>query len=303
MNRQTRPLRSGFTLVELLVVIAIIGVLAAIITPVVFRSMVRAREARIFMEMNQLHMAVETYRQQHNDYPVDFSSIPRHDAAAATAALSTPGNAVPKHFRRAFSRHQENLTNIFVPGNVVKVPDPAEALVFALAGLSKDPRRPIVSVEKDVLFPFDTTRLRDVNGNGYLSYFPPDNPQQPYVYFASGTYDAATYPVLTQEPGQRVGQVLRPFKRRINSGEAQNALGYANPSTFQILAAGVQSEFGTVFVDENNGRPIHAVFKVFPTGEPDNLDTDTVFVEPYSREDYDSISNFSEGKTLGDLLE
>jgi prepilin-type N-terminal cleavage/methylation domain-containing protein len=303
MRIYRRP-SNGFTLVELLVVLAIIGVLAAIVTPALWRAVLRAREARVFTELNNLHTAVETYKQQHNDYPVDFSSIPRHSAAEAITALNTAGNVVPKHFRRAFTRHQENLADIFVPGNVITIPDPAEALVLALAGLNKDPRRPITgSAEKDGFFEFDKKRLRDVNGNGYLSYFPLDSPLQPYVYFASNTYDLATYPVLTQNPGQRVGQVVRPYKRRIGGAEAQLALEYANPTTFQILAAGVQGEFGTVLVDEPDSRLIPAVFKVFPTGEADNLDTDTVFVEPYSREDYDTISNFSEGKTLGDHLE
>jgi prepilin-type N-terminal cleavage/methylation domain-containing protein len=304
MNKYRRPSK-GFTLVEMLVVIAIIGVLAALITPALWRAVVRAREARILLELSQLDMAVHSYHQAKTDYPVDFSSIQRNTPAAAIADLNTASNAVPRHFRRAYTRHTENLPNFFVPGgNTLNVPDPAEALVFALMGLTNDPRRPITgSAERNVFFEFDERRLRDPDGNGWFSYFPPDVDLHPYVYFAHNTYDSATYPVLLQAPGQRIGNVVRPFRSRINATQAQVDLPYANPTTFQILAFGLSGEFGTCEVNEPGGRTVASVFKVFPTGEADNLASDGVHVDPYAVEDWDNFSNFSDGKTFGAHLE
>jgi hypothetical protein len=185
-------------------------------------EVVRAREARIFIEMNNLHMAVESYRQQHNDYPVDFSSIPRHSAAAARGSVSARQRGA-EAFSAGVHQAPGETGQHLCSRKRRQSAGPGRSTGGCASGFNKDPRRPLTgSSEKDGFFDFDPTRLRDVNGNGYPSYFPLDNPQQPYVYFASGTYDLATYPVLTQQPTDNgVGQVLRPYKRRINSAETQ----------------------------------------------------------------------------------
>ncbi|MEI6241604.1 MAG: prepilin-type N-terminal cleavage/methylation domain-containing protein, partial [Planctomycetia bacterium] len=55
----------AFTLVELLVVIGIIGLLAAIITPVVMQSLTKARNAAIKAEIDMLHMAIMNYKNEY----------------------------------------------------------------------------------------------------------------------------------------------------------------------------------------------------------------------------------------------
>ena len=63
-GRQAR----GFTLVELLVVIAIIGVLAALIFPLLGSSKERARDTYCLNNLRQLGLAIVAYAQDYNSY-------------------------------------------------------------------------------------------------------------------------------------------------------------------------------------------------------------------------------------------
>lgn len=66
--------RYAFTLVELLVVIAILGMLAALITAATGGARKAARVGRIKMEMAQIDMAIENYKNAHGEYPPELYS-------------------------------------------------------------------------------------------------------------------------------------------------------------------------------------------------------------------------------------
>lgn len=71
--------RSGFTLIELLTVIAIIGILAAILIPVVGRVRESARNAGCQSNLRQWHVAWMLYAQDNNDrVPTGFHPDHRH---------------------------------------------------------------------------------------------------------------------------------------------------------------------------------------------------------------------------------
>lgn len=63
--------RVGFTLIELLIVVAIIGILAAIAVPNFLNAQTRAKVAHVEADFKSIATALEAYRVDNNDYPVD----------------------------------------------------------------------------------------------------------------------------------------------------------------------------------------------------------------------------------------
>lgn len=67
MKTTARPARHGFTLIELLTVIAIIGILAAILIPVVGSVRQRARATTIVSDMRQIGLVLLAYASENKD--------------------------------------------------------------------------------------------------------------------------------------------------------------------------------------------------------------------------------------------
>src|ERR1700690_1868705 len=61
--------KPAFTLLELLVVIAIIGLLAALLLPVLGRAQLKAREVQCLSNTRQLTMATSIYVSDHDKQP------------------------------------------------------------------------------------------------------------------------------------------------------------------------------------------------------------------------------------------
>jgi len=79
--------KSGFTLIELLVVIAIIGVLSTIAVVNLNYAKAKARDARRLSDANQIVLALNTYYQDHGQYPPNTENDP------ACAGWDTDGGA------------------------------------------------------------------------------------------------------------------------------------------------------------------------------------------------------------------
>src|SRR5690242_15979842 len=81
---------AGFTLTELLVVIAIIGILAALLLPVLSRAKARARSTTCKNRLHQLGLALQMYVQENgNRYPyVLYLPDPARDNAGDASWFS-----------------------------------------------------------------------------------------------------------------------------------------------------------------------------------------------------------------------
>jgi len=62
--------QKGFTLVELMVVVVILGILAALVVPVLSEQIHRARDGRTLADMKTIHNALQLYFADENRYPV-----------------------------------------------------------------------------------------------------------------------------------------------------------------------------------------------------------------------------------------
>ena len=208
----------GFTLVELLVVIGIIGMLAAIITPVVLQSLTKARNAAIKAEIDMLHMAIMNYKNEYGGFPPCY--VP----------LITGSDAASKHVIRIFPRSAPNISS-----QVATTVSPDNAIVGWLTGYTDDPALPVTGGTRNKLYDFDRGRVTAAN-----AYHPSGKPNSPYIYIRSGTSAPGGYGVIGGVATYTLsGQTYTPQIQVTASGTS-----FFNPDTFQILCAGRDEVFG-----------------------------------------------------------
>ena len=323
------PARRAFTLVEMLVVITIIGILAALGTVAVFQALAAAKKARIKAEITNLESAMQQYKTQYKDFPPSYFGPWRLDDGVTIVEVTDDRHPVRRHLASAFPRIQEptgasgtweKLRNKKLSG--------ANALVFWLQGFSKNVTLPLsgpggplsTSGEIAPLFDFDKTRLtNDSNGNPvYL----PQGSTVPYQYLAAQSYLAhAMYD--PSNPAPACPYLLEPWDTKGPTGlsvgsnasmsdvvlDASNnavpgtfqsfAKLCANPKSFQLIAAGLDNDFGSynsstssvgsAQAKNGSGTNCQIWYKSYSSGAG------------YDRggADDDNLTNFSE-KSLGD---
>jgi prepilin-type N-terminal cleavage/methylation domain-containing protein len=294
MSRHRHP--RGFTLVELLVVIGIIAILMALLTPAVMWGINAGRRTRMGVEIAALNDAIEKYKSRVGDYPPNFRDY----------------NAFIRHVRTRYPKINVASLNVLIvnaygPGFSVTAPpgvndrprvDEGESLVFWLALTRNDPQYPFNPTGTAALqtyYEFDQRRLVDVDGDSFPSYRAAFAKDTFYLYLDSRSYDeladvtnAATDPTsgayaeidATVTPPTHQ-QVVRPYFWSESPTPA-----FMNPTSFQILCAGQDGEWGNVDPLTN----AYAGVKTFPGGLN------------YTPQDRDNITNFSEGRTLEDHI-
>jgi len=284
MTIQPTRRRAAFTLVEMLVVIAIIGVLVALLLPAVVGAINAARRARNALEVSQLANAVEAYKNKFGDYPPTFRS---HDVFIRHVRKCYPRiDSTPSTGHLALVEQAIWGTNNFTSGTT---PTPnieeGEALVFWLALVDNDTRQPFKAllgtqpVSAVNLYDFDQRRLFDGTDTDLVPYYrAPYADETGYILIDNRAYSlhdqAAETKAQVEGTDTTAQNQVRPY--------AASSSSFINPTTFQIICAGQDGNFG------EDPSPLGP--KVYPSGLN------------YQEADNDNQTNFSEGRRLGDAI-
>lgn len=300
IQRGQRPSRqaAGFSLVELLVVIVIIGILVGLLIPVLGIARAGVQQAAITTEVATLSQALEAFRTEHNaGYPPDFSG-PVIVSGPQTLVQADP-IVVNQYLQRLF-RYRNPATDLprnpdgTVRNNAAQLManlDPSEALVFWLRGFTDDPANPLfgpvgtppAAVQRTPIFEFDETRLLDKDEDGFPEYYPRYAQDLPYIYLVHYNY-VANFQVPTAQcrTGTNAAAAIplpRPYLTQQSGGGTLNPLlvdNYAASEKFQVMAAGLDNDFGTQ-VNASNFQGF--TYPLGPYPDKPHLDNITSFAE------------------------
>lgn len=319
-----RPQR-GFTLVEMLVVIGIIGVLAALLLPAVMSAITRARNTVIALEVNGLDTAIEAYRLEKGDYPPNF-----RDAEVVRRHIAKCYPGINNAYFTSFMVYAFPPAGISTPANTTTpVIDEAESLVFWLSMTDVNKQFPFRSLDFPVTgipaaslpaaqpkkyFDFDQTRLTTltspVDVPAFMAKFCKETN---YLYLDSRSYSKPPPPASAPAPylckftspdGVNLYAIdgessdgVRPYFSSPNTTPATipatalyrdqpNIFKPEKPSSFQLICAGQDGDFGSLAATDVK----------ISTGALAGTNYDPLGA------DKDNITNFSNGKLLGDII-
>jgi len=224
-NYHLTATRAAFTLVELLVVIAIIGILVGLTAAGIFPVLVRAKEATILAEMNQLEGAIEKFKTEYGFYPPSFSRI-------------ASGTDMAKYLNRISPNHQESTARLNAwwseVGSQIKSNDGAD-LVFWLSGLCANKQFPLTNSSSAAIpnaYKDNNTAIQRIE----------------FYEFKGPQLDVKSRVALYfQTAGPKVHFLYRDAASYTNANAYKdNATTFVNPKTFQLFTHGMDGKVGTI---------------------------------------------------------
>lgn len=321
--RPADRLRSAraFSLVEMLTVIVIIGILGSMITAAVIRARIAAQNAAIKVDIGKLESALGAFKEKFGDYPPDFTdktdngrtinflvrtfprftfSVTTTPATATYANFVTCVNAAVSTY--SMSANNLNPTNalVFWLGGLPTNVDSSYSTPPTMTGFSANAGNPFESKGKTSsrigpFFEFDLLRLKYDSLVKWPVYAPPGNGvvgNAPYVYFRAipNTTPGTAYvasgstPISTTWSGTDGSNPITPYW--------SNTLGgFAAPTTFQIISAGLDGKFG---------YPVSGAVTAYGALGPASTTNNTAgltFTQP-TQTQLDNITNFTKATTI-----
>lgn len=288
--------RSAFTLVEMLVVLGIIVVLAALFIPVASTAVSRTRNFNMTAEISQISQAVEAYKKERGDYPPSMGEI---DASGNSLYLPATRytSVCERHLRKCYPKMTAAEKDFFYDNIAPRITGD-EALVFWLSRTMNDERQPFTSRGNNAkkYYDFQPDRLIDFDSDPFVGNFPDGQPgridlasyratfagETPYVYLESRTY------VMHRQPQYAVSGMVQAYFND-TAASAFNQKLYMNDTTFQIICAGQDREFGAAKMQFDNANQL-----VEPKRFKSGIN--------YTDDDKDNLANFSEGRRLEDHI-
>lgn len=305
--------RRAFTLVELMMVALVISLLMSMLVVGVWIARRRAKEAQIALEISQLDMGLQSYKDKQGKFfpPSSAARIPGHMANAFSRYTSAVRG--PDAIQNDLDAANGGSGYLGINGNAgiqLATLDAAELLVFWLAGppdpdsgeglmgFSADPLNPMahkrdVTTRLPFFFEFRRDRLRDYDQDGWPEYIPPTTGDAPpYVYFEVNV-QGQVYP----DPNNNLGPTGKiplwgfavPYEY-VTTGADDTAFAPANAGRFQIISAGIDNNYGSL---TERKYP-----SLTGTSTDTSGDTSTIPLQA----DLDNITNFTNG-TLGAAAE
>ena len=283
MSTSRGSARRAFTLVEMLVVLGIIGVLVALLLPAVMYVMTTARNSTIAMEIKNLDMALNTYKQQRGEFPPCFGDY-NSGGTLVYGTSARNSSVVERHLQRCYPKFTNTGAKDTFYTMAMNI-DQSEALVFWLAMTGTNPANPFeIMATRNGYYDFKQRQLianNDTDSSMPLIQVPiyvsPYTREQPYIYVENRNY-------VQHIQSNCYARGLLPdgnFAQTCPYGSGPMAP--MNPTTFQILSAGQDGDWGDLTTPAGGKYPV----KQFPSGTN------------YFPGDRDNITNFSDGKTLG----
>lgn len=280
MGTTLAPSGRAFTLLEILVALAIIGILVSLSIPAAANLRARANDAVIAREISDLSQALFQYKSVMGDFPPsmgeDYSPASRYRTICE------------RHLRKCYPRLSPQAKAYFYDYIAPQL-DQDESLVFWLSMTSLDERDPFPiavingtpipkpwprSDSRRTFYDFREERFWDNPAD------PDDIPayRAPYCKDKTFVHIDARYYLMHLTPQSAAISAAQPYFD--DQGRP------LNPTTFQIITAGQDGEFGALY--DAIANP--ALKKRFPSG---------IY---FDEGDMDNLTDFSVGRRLSSYL-